>query len=360
MATITTGYTWADGNVVTASLLNQSVNAASVSGIINADLSSSAAIADSKLATISTAGKVSGTSITSGDISTSGNLTSSGKLTATGGFYTSSTAVPINRMMPKAWASFRGNLGTLTGLTFSQANNVGANTTTITFSTSTAHGLKTGDFVTISNSTGNMFDGTWQINVISTASFVIVWNYLIGTTITAATINPISVNSLMNVYSIANTATGIYSIQFGASSQLAITALSCSGTTATATAANSLSVGQFVTIFGSTISGSSTSGYNGVFQVTAASSTSFSYVVSTTLAASASATAIFVPAASSPFQDINYVMTGSVNYLGTATGSQGMGISAINRSNAAIGIRANTYNGTAADAYEIDVVFFGN
>lgn len=42
--------------------------------IVNADINASAAIADTKLATISTAGKVSGTAITSGNISTSGSF----------------------------------------------------------------------------------------------------------------------------------------------------------------------------------------------------------------------------------------------------------------------------------------------
>jgi hypothetical protein len=42
--------------------------------ILNANISASAAIADTKLATISTAGKVSGTAITSGTIATSGEL----------------------------------------------------------------------------------------------------------------------------------------------------------------------------------------------------------------------------------------------------------------------------------------------
>jgi hypothetical protein len=43
--------------------------------ILNADINASAAIVDTKLATIATAGKVSGSAITSGNISTSGNLT---------------------------------------------------------------------------------------------------------------------------------------------------------------------------------------------------------------------------------------------------------------------------------------------
>jgi hypothetical protein len=52
-------------------------NATSIAAgvIVNADINASAAIADTKLATIATAGKVSGTAITSGDIETSGRIT---------------------------------------------------------------------------------------------------------------------------------------------------------------------------------------------------------------------------------------------------------------------------------------------
>jgi len=49
--------------------------------ITNAMISSGAAIVDTKLATISTAGKVSGTAITSGDISTTGSFNTSGTIT---------------------------------------------------------------------------------------------------------------------------------------------------------------------------------------------------------------------------------------------------------------------------------------
>lgn len=48
--------------------------------IVNADINASAAIADTKLATISTAGKVSGTAITSGNISTSGSIATTSTL----------------------------------------------------------------------------------------------------------------------------------------------------------------------------------------------------------------------------------------------------------------------------------------
>lgn len=51
MANVTPGYTWASGNTVTATLLNQAVDDAAVTNIVNADIDNNAAIALSKLAT---------------------------------------------------------------------------------------------------------------------------------------------------------------------------------------------------------------------------------------------------------------------------------------------------------------------
>lgn len=61
-------------------------NATSIAAgvIVNADINASAAIVDTKLAQITTAGKVSGTAITTGNISTSGNITTTGTLSAQG------------------------------------------------------------------------------------------------------------------------------------------------------------------------------------------------------------------------------------------------------------------------------------
>lgn len=55
-----------------------------VGAIVNADINASAAIADTKLATISTAGKVSGTAITSGNISTSGSFSTTSTIAGAG------------------------------------------------------------------------------------------------------------------------------------------------------------------------------------------------------------------------------------------------------------------------------------
>ena len=63
--------------------------------ILNADINASAAIVDTKLATIATGGKVSGTAITSGNISTSGSFTSTSTVTGTNLIPTGS-GVPTN------------------------------------------------------------------------------------------------------------------------------------------------------------------------------------------------------------------------------------------------------------------------
>jgi hypothetical protein len=58
MATITKGKTFVNGELVTPEKLHQLVDAATLSPLVNADIASNAAIADTKLAQISTAGKV--------------------------------------------------------------------------------------------------------------------------------------------------------------------------------------------------------------------------------------------------------------------------------------------------------------
>jgi hypothetical protein len=58
MATITKGKTFSNGELVTPASLHALVDSATVANIVNADISASAAIADTKLATISTPGKV--------------------------------------------------------------------------------------------------------------------------------------------------------------------------------------------------------------------------------------------------------------------------------------------------------------
>jgi hypothetical protein len=84
MATLTKGKTFTTNEVVTPTKLNDLVDKATISGIVNADISTSAAIDQAKIGTISTAGKVSGTAITSGNISTSGSISTSSNLSVSG------------------------------------------------------------------------------------------------------------------------------------------------------------------------------------------------------------------------------------------------------------------------------------
>jgi hypothetical protein len=58
MATITKGKTFVNGELVTPEKIHQLVDSATVTNIVNADIAAGAAIADTKLAQISTAGKV--------------------------------------------------------------------------------------------------------------------------------------------------------------------------------------------------------------------------------------------------------------------------------------------------------------
>jgi hypothetical protein len=58
MATLTKGKTFTNGELVTPASLHQMVDSATVANIVNADIAAGAAIADTKLAQITTAGKV--------------------------------------------------------------------------------------------------------------------------------------------------------------------------------------------------------------------------------------------------------------------------------------------------------------
>ena len=64
MATLAKGYVFGATETVTNAKLHALVDSGTVTNIVNDDIDSSAAIADSKLAQIATAGKVSGTAIT--------------------------------------------------------------------------------------------------------------------------------------------------------------------------------------------------------------------------------------------------------------------------------------------------------
>jgi microcystin-dependent protein len=91
MATVTTGYTFVNNETVTPARLNSLAGGASVSNIVDADVAAGAGIADTKLGTIQTAGKVSNSATTATNANTasaivardaSGNF-SAGTITST-------------------------------------------------------------------------------------------------------------------------------------------------------------------------------------------------------------------------------------------------------------------------------------
>jgi hypothetical protein len=122
MATLTKGKTFVNGELVTPANLHQMVDAATVANIVNADIAAAAAIADTKLAQITTAGKVANSATTATNASTanaivardgSGNF-SAGTITAnltgnvTGNASTATTATTA--------AACSGNAATATTL----------------------------------------------------------------------------------------------------------------------------------------------------------------------------------------------------------------------------------------------------
>jgi hypothetical protein len=118
MATVTKGRTFVSGEVVTPTKLNTLVDSALVSGIVNDDLDASAAIADSKLATISTAGKVSNSATTATSANTasaivardaSGNF-SAGAITASGNVSVGGNLIPTWKIRTAAYTALSGDM----------------------------------------------------------------------------------------------------------------------------------------------------------------------------------------------------------------------------------------------------------
>jgi hypothetical protein len=95
--------------------------------ILNANISASAAIADTKLATISTAGKVSGTAITSGNINTSGNLAIAGNAPSVTLEESDGTATHSQAALVKNDNSFQIQTRSSTGVFLSNDYSIPAN-----------------------------------------------------------------------------------------------------------------------------------------------------------------------------------------------------------------------------------------
>jgi hypothetical protein len=122
----------------TMTIANNAVTSAKIAdgAIVDADISASANIADTKLATISTAGKVSGNAITSGTIGGSTAINTSGAIVTSGLFRNSTTFANTGTSIN--WSN--GNLQTTTAscgsFTFSNMEDGGTYTLIVQGSTS--------------------------------------------------------------------------------------------------------------------------------------------------------------------------------------------------------------------------------
>jgi len=109
MATVTKGRTFVSGEVVTPTKLNTLVDSATVTAIVNADIEAAAAIADTKLATIATAGKVSNSATTATSANTASAIVARD---ASGNFSAGTiTANLTGNVTGSGNSSFGGNVG---------------------------------------------------------------------------------------------------------------------------------------------------------------------------------------------------------------------------------------------------------
>jgi hypothetical protein len=218
MATVTSGYNFTSGETVTPAKLNSLAGSATVSGIVNADIDAAAAIADSKLSTISTAGKVSGNAITSGTIagstaiSTTGTISSgaitapsfTGPVTGTVTGNASGLSSPASNGLAKAWVAYDPTLAALTGVGFTPGAGQLIN------ATKTGHGLNTGDSITLFSQTGNnaVLNGSWSITRVDNNSFTFTITGTNAASYSSATIYPIKVYGSYNVRAVGPASAG--------------------------------------------------------------------------------------------------------------------------------------------------------
>ena len=72
MGTLSKGYTFGSTELVTNTKLHSLIDSATITAIVNADISATAAIVDTKLAQITTADKVSGAALVAGSVTNAG------------------------------------------------------------------------------------------------------------------------------------------------------------------------------------------------------------------------------------------------------------------------------------------------
>jgi hypothetical protein len=212
IATALTGSLASDGQTIVTANLNMGSNRLTnlATGIATTD---AANVEQVTSAVAITGGNIDGTPIgqttpAAGKFTTlegTGNTTVGGDLAVTGnGSFSGTGSVKIaagttaqrnNNLIGAfrfntTYGRFEGCIATTAGQTISTISHV---TTTATLTTATAHGLTTGDFITVSGATPAAYNGTFQITVTSTTEFTyvmatdpaanatVVGSYLVGT-----------------------------------------------------------------------------------------------------------------------------------------------------------------------------------
>lgn len=148
-------------------------------------------------------------------------------------------------------------------------NSITASGTTATLTTISAHGLSTGNSVTVSGAQSGEYNGTYNVTVTSTTTFT----YLMA-----------------SAPALSASQVGVYTVNQSVS-PVPISTITFSGTTATVTttAIHGMATGNVITV-----SGASPTTYNGSFTITFVSPTSFSYTMLSNPATSATVVGSYI------------------------------------------------------------------
>ena len=119
MATLSKGKVFTNGELVTPATLHSLVDSGTVTNIVNADISNTAAIADSKLAQITTAGKVANTATTATSANTANAIVSRDA----GGSFTAGTITAV-LSGNAATATTLQTARTINGVSFNGSGNI--------------------------------------------------------------------------------------------------------------------------------------------------------------------------------------------------------------------------------------------
>ena len=186
--------------------------------IINADINASAAIVDTKLAQITTAGKVSGSAITTGNISTSGNITTTGTLSAQGltfgkgaGAISTNTAVGRSALATNTIGASNVAVGDNALNLSTSSNNTAIGAEALASTTTGQSNTGVGELVLRSNVTGdfNVAMGGQALYSNTSGLDNVAYGYLaLSENLTSSNNTAIGHKALLNTTALDNTAVG--------------------------------------------------------------------------------------------------------------------------------------------------------